>query len=514
MQAATYARYSSEGQRIESIEAQLKAINEYAAKKGYAIVEEFIDKAQTGKTDNRPGFQSLIAAAKTGRFQYVLVHKINRFGRNYQEGNYYSYRLAKSGVEVVSVSEDYGDGPHAVLLRSVMMGIAEYESVNIGREALKGLMINADKCKYNGGYILYGYSVDDKQNYIINEPEAEVVRSIYDAVRNGKTYGEIIKSLNSKGIKRRGKPWRANSINDLLRNEKYSGVYTFNRAQQGYTRLKYSPDMIRIPGGMPQIIPTHEWQEVQDVMNNRRRKPPEGNQAKRVYLLTGLMTCAGCGSPYVGSNKIVRGKDYPNYICSGRKRDRQSCSNKDVVKATVEELVLAKIGEIMQNINPAELAKSYNQHVDAMMQDSQAERQAAEQQLKELQRKADNLMSAIETGGQLKIITDRLQEVEREKLYIERQLNRMNKEANAWYLSVPDVADAVSRLNPADMVDADDEVIADALKRIVLSVIVQNGQPLSVTTRFCKCSGWGLEPASRYISPSATMAAFRQLLQV
>src|SRR5690606_38229479 len=82
IKAAVYARFSSDNQRDESIDAQLRAIRDYAVKNDMVIVEEFVDKAKSATTDNRPEFLRMIKESAKKKFDVVLVHKLDRFARN------------------------------------------------------------------------------------------------------------------------------------------------------------------------------------------------------------------------------------------------------------------------------------------------------------------------------------------------------------------------------------------------------------------------------------------------
>jgi len=93
--AAVYARFSSDNQREESIDAQLHAIQDYADKNGIVIVAKYVDKARSATTDDRPQFLQMIEDSKEGRFNILLVHKLDRFARNRQDSIGYRMKLKK-----------------------------------------------------------------------------------------------------------------------------------------------------------------------------------------------------------------------------------------------------------------------------------------------------------------------------------------------------------------------------------------------------------------------------------
>lgn len=247
--AAAYARYSSDNQREESIEAQLRAIREYCERNRMQLVKIYTDEARSATTDDRPGFLQMIQDSAMGLFSAVIVHKLDRFSRDRYDSAFYKRQLKKNGVRLISVLENLDDTPESIILESVLEGMAEYYSANLARETLKGLKENAF------------------------EHEAEAVKMIFEMYASGAGYNAIIDQLNLLGHKtKRGKTFGKNSIHEILRNEKYTGVYIYNNAARKvngkYNNRKRKPDndIIRIPGGMPRIIEIEIWKKVQDKM--------------------------------------------------------------------------------------------------------------------------------------------------------------------------------------------------------------------------------------------------------
>ena len=86
MIAVIYARYSTDSQREESIEGQIRECTAYAEKNGFTVVKHYIDRAVSAKTDNRPQFrpqfQQMIKDSERGIFDVIIVWKLDRFARN------------------------------------------------------------------------------------------------------------------------------------------------------------------------------------------------------------------------------------------------------------------------------------------------------------------------------------------------------------------------------------------------------------------------------------------------
>ena len=307
--AALYARFSSDNQREESIDAQLRAMREYCLRNNVVIANEYCDHARSATTDDRPEFQRLIRESKNCEFNIVIVHKLDRFSRDRYDSAYYKRELKRSGVSLISVLENLDDSPESIILESVLEGMSEYYSRNLAREVMKGMRESALQCRAVGGCAPFGYKINpETKRYEIEEDEIDAVRMIFDKVLEGVGYGDIIHDLNSMGyLTRGGKPFGKNSLHEILRNEKYRGVYIFNRVEKkdvnrkrNNHRSKNPEEMIRIEGGVPQIIDDKVWEGVQAILNSRTKHRVSNNSGKETYLLTGKIICGECGHSFTG----------------------------------------------------------------------------------------------------------------------------------------------------------------------------------------------------------------------
>ena len=134
MTAVIYARYSSDNQREESIEGQIRECTAYAEKNGITIVKHYIDRAISAKTDNRPEFQRMIQDSREKLFDIVLVWKLDRFARNRYDSAQYKNILKKNGVRVVSANEAISDSSEGILMESILEGFAEYFSADLAEK--------------------------------------------------------------------------------------------------------------------------------------------------------------------------------------------------------------------------------------------------------------------------------------------------------------------------------------------------------------------------------------------
>lgn len=391
-----YGRFSTSRQREESIEAQEIAIKKYCEQHNIKLVHFFADRGLSGTTDDREEFQAMLKEADKGKVDYVIIHKLDRFARNRYDSAIVRKRLADHGIKLISVLEHFDeDSPEDVILMSVLEGMAEYYSKNLSREVKKGMYRNVDKGKYNGGFLPYGYE-NDKETHmvVINEFEASVVRDIYKMYLDNYGYVTIAKQLNKQGLKtKRGNAWTADTVNKLLRNEKYKGVYSHGKThvtRHGGHQKVTKNKVWKSENTYPVIIDESTWNAAH--AKRQQMKPRVG--VKERYLLVGYAKCEKCGRNYIGSSssKIINNElyCYRFYTCSGH--NRKKCDAKIIRADLLEDIVIDYIEEVFFN------EKSLNQYLDdltnALSQeyDDKEQLKNIKQQIKSLTSKKDRLV--------------------------------------------------------------------------------------------------------------------------
>ena len=173
MNGVIYARYSSDNQREESIEDQLRECNDFAKRNDITIIDSYIDRAFSATTDKRPEFQKMIKDSAKNMFDVIIVQKLDRFARNRYDSARYKAQLRKNGVKVISANENISEGSEGIILESVLEGMAEYYSTDLSEEVIRGLTENAMKCKFNGSPITFGF------NFELAATKLEVLLSAY-----------------------------------------------------------------------------------------------------------------------------------------------------------------------------------------------------------------------------------------------------------------------------------------------------------------------------------------------
>ena len=455
--AVLYARFSSDNQRSESIDAQIRACKDFASRNNIIIISEYVDRAKSAVTDDRPEFQKMLKDSSKKEFDIVLVHKLDRFARNRNDSIVNRSKLKKNGVSLLSVTEPLDDEkPESIILEAVLEAMAEYYSKNLAREVKKGMKENALKAKHTGGKPPLGYDIDPStRELVINETEAEAVKLIFSMVIEGKGYGAIVRHLNNLGFKTKlGRIFGKNSLYEILRNPKYKGVYVYNKAASAdpYTHTRNShqwrdkSDMIILPDKVPQIISEEDFEAVQQILQKRRRHNEEAKHHKEVYLLTGKIFCGKCGCRYSGNRKKSAGNRVPNitYRCNNRsRRTGVDCDNKEVNRDYLEAFVLKQIEEAIFNEKTAQkLIKEIQDYVESQNLENNAALQRLRDNLSKIEEKENNLAEIlandISSDTQKRILLQKLDELDSKHKKILEEIESKQKDVS---LDVPTLED-------------------------------------------------------------------------
>lgn len=386
--AVIYARYSSSSQTEQSIEGQINVCQQYAKANDLIIVDTYIDRATTGTNDNRAGFQQMLAdCEKPVTWEIVLVYAIDRFGRNSIEVAINKQRLKKNHKTLISATQrtseniDGTKNLDGILLENVYIGIAEYYSAELSQKVLRGLNENRKKGLFCGGIIPYGYRVQDKKIYIVDE-QADIVRYMFEQYALGTSVPKIIVELNKNGIVNKGKQFTSNCIYGILKNEKYIGI---SRTKTGVYENTY-----------PKIVPLETFEQVQKRI--ALNKFGKGGVAD-VYLFKHKIRCGYCGSTISADcGTTSKGQPVRYYACRGKKKLKNGCKKSAIRKDALEKFVMENI------ITALTEEQTMNKLVDGIM--AIQEKQGGESPLLKTMRKEkkqtetalNNLLQALEQG--------------------------------------------------------------------------------------------------------------------
>ena len=407
MKAVIYGRYSSDRQREESIEGQLRECREYAKRNDITVVGEYIDRALSASkdTDKRLDFLRMIRDSGKRLFDVVLVWKLDRFARDRYDSAHYKHLLKKNGVKVISVTEHIGDGPEGIILEAMLEGMAEYYSAELSEKIHRGQKENALKGLNNGGRIPFGYQLNlSTQKLEINPGTAPIVKEIFQRYAAGDTIREIKDDLNKRGITtNQGCVFRYSTLNTILKNRKYIGEYRYQ-------------DVV-LPNEVPKLVPADVFERVQKQMDKNRLTPAAG-KADDPYLLTTKLFCGHCGKTMVGESGKSRGKVYRYYKCHSSK-NKLGCTMKPVKKEWIENAVIRYTMALV--LDDSLMQRLTNRLVEVQGEENY-DVKFLEQQLNEVEQAIENMLNAIQAGIVTSATKQRMIDLEEKRKQLEQDL--------------------------------------------------------------------------------------------
>ena len=407
MKVVAYARVSSRKQVEKglSISSQLKEIREYAKDEGWDIVNEYVDKAQSARTADRPSFQRMIKDAESNGFNFdaVLIWKHSRFARNRKDSIVYKSKLKDQNVDVISIKQDTDNSPSGQLLEGVIEILDEYRSANLAQDTLRGMVENAKRGYYNGGNPPTGYEtvkVDDngteRSKLVIDDEFAPIIKRIFKMAKDGLGGKSIAKKLNEEGLRTRaGNRWGKSSIYRILKNETYTGTMVWNKdGDSAYA----GDEPIRVEDCYPQIIDKETYREVNGLMEQRKPDKASPKNGNSDYMLSGLLKCGNCGASMVGTS--AKGGKYHYYNCTThQKKGKSSCDIDLIPRGKLEKLVVKKLKDVvLTEENLKELVDLVYDKVEEDTEEFEGKLEEVEKRIRKLKEKRDKLYDAIETG--------------------------------------------------------------------------------------------------------------------
>ena len=354
---AIYVRVSTEEQAREgySIDAQIKAIKEYALKNNIYIDNQYIfkDEGISGrKAEKRPAFMEMIGTAKLKpkKFDAILVHKFDRFSRNREDSIVYKSLLKKEyGINVISISEPLDpDDKMSIILEAFLEAMAEYYSINLSEEVKKGQLEKHDLGELQTRPCL-GYDVIENQ-LIINEEESKIVKLVFELYTNQSTpILSIAKKLNNLGVKtKKGNLFENRSITYILNNPTYIGKLRYTPGKRT-TYCYDDPNTIIVEGKHQPLITQELWKLTQNKLeeNNKFRKKHQILDYSPKTWLKGLVRCKECNCTLVTLN---RSKMRCNGYNKGKCSNNHSFYIKDAENLVIEQLKIDFTSGIIKNI--------------------------------------------------------------------------------------------------------------------------------------------------------------------
>lgn len=307
---ALYIRVSTARQDQEgySIPLQKERLFAFCKAKGWVVAGLFVDPGHSGSSLDRPGITSLIDGVEAGKFDVVLVYKLDRLSRSQKDTLYLIEDIfMANGTDFVSMQESFDT---STIYGRAMVGIlsvfAQMERETITERTLMGRAGRAEEGLWHGGGTdPIGYDYVDGE-LVINQEEAQQVREVYGLYADGYSVTEITRRMEGRRTKH-GDWSHTSTVGNVLDNPLYAGTVHF--------------DGVRGPGKHRPIVSRDVDRKVKGRRERLRHAESSGDSA---FLLTGMIYCATCGARYF-PNRRPNGKVV--YSCHSRAK-----KNKKMVK--------------------------------------------------------------------------------------------------------------------------------------------------------------------------------------
>lgn len=383
--AAVYVRLSKEDAKTSgkkesnSISNQKSLILKYLeSKDDIEVMDIYVDDGYSGSTFDRPAFKEMIAAVMAGKIDCVCVKDLSRFCREYIDGGMYIERLFPSmGVRFIAINDNYDSikgktaGDEIIIPFKNLINDAYCRDISI--KIRSHLDVKRRNGEFVGNYCPYGYarSASDHNALVVDGAASHVVQDIFAWLRDGMSPDSISRRLNNSGVpspmehkRRQGihfetpfktheeASWSPRAVRRIAANPVYTGTLTQGRVTTPNHKVKTKVERPRdewavVEDSHEALVSMRDFDVVQKILGMDTRTAPG---AGRVYVLSGLCTCAGCGASMIRRPAKAGGKSYAYYMCSTNKKTKGCTSHRireDVLEGRVLEGVKSMIGQFI-----------------------------------------------------------------------------------------------------------------------------------------------------------------------
>lgn len=361
---------SSSKTESNSIAGQRLLIQDYL--KGHPeikLVQEYCDDGYSGANFDRPDFQRMIEAVRSGEIDCIIVKDLSRFGREYIDTGMYIQKLFPLlGVRFIAINDHYDSANPAAADNEIVVPFKNLMNDSYCRDISVKVRTNLDAKRKDGQFVgsrvIYGYvrSPQDKNQLLVDSEAAHVVQEIFRWKIEGMSPNAIAQRLNDSGVLSPIEYKRANgsrqrtcfqtnvralwspvAIYRILQNEMYLGTLVQGKTTTPNHKIKKrfvkdSSEWSRSKDAHEAIISANDFDLVQKIMKADTRRP---SGEEKVLPLSGMMICADCGSAMVRKTTKSKNKTYAYFVCSGNKADSSFCRPHRIKEASVYETVLA-----------------------------------------------------------------------------------------------------------------------------------------------------------------------------
>jgi site-specific DNA recombinase len=424
------------------------------------IIDTYVDEGLSGKDTRRPAFQRMMSDIRKGKINLILVTDLSRLSRNILDFCFLLEDLRKVNAKFLSMKEQFDTStPAGEMMVFNMINLAQFErkqtservSLNFHSRALRGLS--------NGGPVPMGYDKDPQNpsTYVVDEVEASNVRTIFKIFLEERTCRQTIPRLIEEGIKPKEREkrnyrlvtlgqWSPKTILRILRNVAYIGLREINLRNKGADPLSLKPSETYqvVKASWPAIIDREDFDEVQKILDESElfQRCRLKGQERRIFFLSGLMKCAQCGGPIVGSAAHGKNQVHRYYVHRKLVGEPVKCQIKRFRADDVEDAIIRHLEIIMQRQGYLDgLNEIFEEKYSSQNVELKRKRSLLEGNLHDLSNEINHIVKLHLDLGQsagVELIKEKLSKLSEKRIDLKKQLEEITFQLE----STPDPVEA------------------------------------------------------------------------
>ena len=462
---ALYERLSHDDERTGesvSIENQKRILEDYARKNGFHNLRHFTDDGVRGTTFKRPGLDVMLDEIRAGNVATVIVKDQSRIGRDVVEVGLLKRTFDEYHVRFIAANDNLDTANGFDIMSIFRDVINEWYVADTSRKIKSVFKSRMEKGLRCSGSVCYGYlaSKEDKNEWIIDEEAAAVVRRIYQEVLAGEGINNIARKLRSEKIpipsehwKRIGEPvraaryadpyaWSDTTIGYILKRPEYTGKKVLGKTVcENYktknNRKTKPEEQFVFENAIPAIIDEETWNNVQRLLQTKRRAPKRSSAPNR---LTGLLYCADCGAKLTHRHSLVQGKWIDDaYNCSSYRQLTTDCTMHYIPTHKIEAAILTAIQRVSWYVknNETEFIERVREASTTQKKENVKQYRQRLSEAKHRQKELDKLIRKLYEGNATGKIPDKhfdrlLAEYDEEQTALEGSMTEWQKQIDDW----------------------------------------------------------------------------------
>lgn len=367
-----YGRHSTDHQEMLM---QRNSVEEFVAKYGCVIVEEYLDAAVSAtknKLTDRKSISKLLDDTSKGHFDFVAIYSNDRVARNPMEHEYIRVTMRLHGIPiVVSSTDSLYDSKDDLIAQLLRDGISKFEVDNIKIRTRDGLISQAKLGKWTGGNAPFGYRyIKEEYRFETYPEELELVRQIYSLYRKEEGFASIAEKMPQRSYK--GKDWTKDKVKAIVTNPFYAGYISWGK-RQGNSKSTFTVRdewIVTKSDYIEPIISSEEWEVCWRIYQNKKEGKIPPKHYKTSFLFRGIAVCKHCKKPLQTKNQTTSGNGGKKY------GQRIYTCNSCVIRIEASEFHSYVIDEILNDVrinNPvhifSEVSKSMEYDADKLQKE-------------------------------------------------------------------------------------------------------------------------------------------------